>query len=333
MTSTANLDFEYTSEPQVHGPRRRAILARHPEIRALFGPLPSTRIAIVALVLAQLTLAWLLRDVAIGVVLLCAYVVGAILSHGLYALIHECTHNLAARGTPANRVWGIVCDLPLALPSAIVFRTYHRAHHRHLGDPVMDPDIVSPFEARLVGRSRWRKAIWMALFALSQALRPLKVPGVRPPFAWVAANVLAVLTVDTLVLVLLGPASLCFLLCSTLFALGLHPLGGRWLQEHYLTERTQETYSYYGPGNLVSFNVGYHNEHHDFANVPWAFLPRVRRIAGEFYDDLRSYRSWTAVLLHFIFDRNMEPSSRLIHPARGRPPAGDRDAGSTATTR
>ena len=64
-------------------------------------------------------------------------------------------------------------------------------------------------------------------------------------------------------------------------SVGLHPLGARWIQEHYLVFEGQETSSYYGPLNVVALNVGHHNEHHDFPSVPWNRLPAIRRSAPE----------------------------------------------------
>jgi fatty acid desaturase len=116
----------------------------------------------------------------------------------------------------------------------------------------------------------------------------------------------------------LGPKALAYLALSTFFALGLHPVGGRWIQEHYETRPGQETYSYYGPLNKTCFNMGYHNEHHDFAGIPWNNLPKLKRVAPEYYDSLKSYRSWTGVLLKFIFDPSMSTYSRVIRAAQKR---------------
>ena len=75
-----------------------------------------------------------------------------------------------------------------------------------------------------------------------------------------------------------------------------------------------ETYSYYGPLNILCYNVGYHNEHHDFPNIPWSRLPQLREIASEFYDDLPYHKSWPMVLYHFIFDSKIGAKNRVKRP-------------------
>ena len=78
----------------------------------------------------------------------------------------------------------------------------------------------------------------------------------------------------------LGPQCLWYMLLSVFFAGSIHPTAGHFLAEHYVVDGVAETYSYYGPLNCLCYNVGYHNEHHDFPNIPWSKLPEVRQLSA-----------------------------------------------------
>lgn len=313
-----NQDFTYSETPNFHTVRRREIVAKAPEVRALMVKNRSSALWIIALVLLQ----WVASSFAAGanwwLLVFAAFAFGAFVNHALYVLMHECTHSLVFKSPLLNRLFGLICDFALVLPSAMGFQRYHLYHHRYLGQYEMDPDIVSHGEARLIGNSAWRKALWVFLLPVSQALRPMKLKATRnvPVWdRWIVLNFITQIVVCTLLVMAFGPKALAYLALSTLFALGLHPLGGRWIQEHHVTAPDQDTYSYYGVLNRLCFNMGYHNEHHDFPNVPWSNLPKVKQAAPAYYTTLKSYNSWVGVLKMFIFDPALSGYSRIIHPA------------------
>ena len=57
--------------------------------------------------------------------------------------------------------------------------------------------------------------------------------------------------------------------------------------------------------------VGYHNEHHDFPFVAGRNLPKVRKIAAEFYDDLPQCQSWPGVIWDYIMNPEIGAFSRV----------------------
>jgi len=302
--------FVATEEPNPHTRRGRELLRRHPEIRRLFKPHPASAAYIVALVALQVAVAYLLRDAGWLWVLLAAYVVGAFASHALFVLIHDASHNLILTGTLRNRLLGMLCNVGQGIPSAMSFRTYHLLHHSHLDEYDFDADLAYDWEARLVGNSPFRKAVWLLFFAAIEIVRPLRIHR-KLADNWVVGNVVAIVAVDVLIWQWCGVPGFAYILLSTFFGVGLHPLGARWIQEHYTFVPGQETYSYYGILNHLTLNIGYHNEHHDLVRVPWVHLPKVKALAPEFYDDLYAHRSLTRVLLQWIFDRNLHLYTRI----------------------
>ena len=77
-----------------------------------------------------------------------------------------------------------------------------------------------------------------------------------------------------------------------------------------------------GPLNWFSYNVGWHNEHHDFPFIPGSRLPQLRLIAPEFYDPLPYHGSWVDVLTSYVCTPTVGPHSRV---KRNTLPKGDRE--------
>jgi len=119
------------------------------------------------------------------------------------------------------------------------------------------------------------------------------------------------ITFDAIIWYFYGFKGLGYLVFGTLLGMGVHPVAGHFIAEHYVMNKGQETYSYYGPLNWLCFNVGYHNEHHDFPFIAGTNLPKVRAIAPEFYDDLPHYHSWSKVILDYIVDPEVGPFARM----------------------
>jgi sphingolipid delta-4 desaturase len=293
-----------------HVQRARDLTKLHPEVRDLFGPYPLSALYIVGVVAVQIAMAYWLRDASWLTVLLVVYFVGAFASHALFVLIHDASHNLIVEGKLGNRLLGILCNVGQGFPSAMSFRTYHLLHHSHLDEYDYDADLAFHWEARLVGNSPLRKALWLLLFGAIEIVRPLRV---RKPFAapWVVVNVLIVAAADFVIWQWCGTVGLAYVLLSTFVGIGLHPLGARWIQEHYTFVEGQETCSYYGILNRLAFNIGYHNEHHDLVRVPWVHLPKVKAMAPEFYDQLFAHRSLTRVLMQWLFDPQLDLYARI----------------------
>ena len=306
--------FAWSAEPEPHAARRREMLARHPEIRDLYGPCPRTKYICFTLVVAQIATAYALRDASWWWILAVAYLFGGVVNQALLLAIHELSHNLAFQKPWHNRVFAAFINLPVGVPVSETFRYYHLLHHAHQGDARLDTDLPTELEGRLV-QGRLRKILWLAGQGFAYALRPLFVHPKKPTAAEIAQFV-AQLAFNAAVFQLWGAKALAYLPISSLIVMGLHPVAGHYISEHYVFRPGQETYSYYGPLNRITWNVGYHNEHHDFPYIAGSRLAELRRVAREFYDPLLHHDSWTKTLWSFLGRPGLGGYSRIKRTPR-----------------
>lgn len=290
-----------------HVLRHARIVAAHPEVRSLQGAYPLSQAFIVGLVAIDVGLAWTVRHASWLTVFLVAFGVGAFVAHALGVLIHECTHNLVAHGTRANKVWMLVANLPLVAPAAVEFRAQHLLHHKFLGE-VDGRDTQAPARAEIAftGTSSLRK---LASFSLGRFFYRGRPANAVPRDAFLILNWGVQLAATAALAWLVGGKGLTFLGVSGLLAFGPHPVGARRLSEHFAMREGQPTVSYYGILNGVAFDVGYHVEHHDFPAIAWPRLRALRKLAREEYEGLFAFRSWTGLLLSHFFN----PHYRVDH--------------------
>jgi len=251
-----------------------------------------------------------MKDLSYLSIILLSWSIGGVINHFITLAIHEITHNLAFEKPIHNRLYAmLVANLPIGFAMIMPFQKYHMDHHLYQGIDGIDMDIPSKFEGQLF-KNWMTKLLWVILQPYFYVLRPL-LGNPKPVGLWEALNWCIQLSFNFSIFYFFSFKSFIYLILSTLAGLGLHPMAGHFIAEHYVFVENFETYSYYGPLNYLALNVGYHNEHHDFPRIPGSRLPNVREIAKEYYDMLPQYTSWTMVLWDYIFTTPIGPFSRV----------------------
>ena len=311
-------DFIHSQESEPHRTRTKQILEQFPQSRELIGKNPYTILVIIGLVGSMVGIAWLVRDQSWWIVFAAAYLYGAFANHALFVMIHECTHQLLFRGKTANRIAGMFANLPHIMPGYASFEKYHIKHHAFQGIHELDADLPNKWEAKLINNSFLGKMLWLLFFPIFQGTRVSRLKEIDFVNGLLIINILAQVVFTAAIWYFMGFEAVGFLFLSFWFSIGLHPVGARWVQEHYLTFDTQqETYSYYGPLNITAFNVGFHNEHHDFPSIPWNRLPKLKKTAPQFYETLYFHTSWTKLFFRFLFEKEISLFNRIVRKDRG----------------
>ena len=314
-------DFYWTDTDEPHVARRKMILQKYPEVTKLTGHEPKTKWYVMGVVLLQLGIAYYLRHTPVfsWKFLTLAYVIGATANQAIFLAIHELSHNLLFRKPLHNKLFAVFANIPIGVPYSASFQPYHQLHHKFLGDMYLDTDLPTEYEGRFL--SSMPGKLFFAIFQIFfYALRPMFITQIK--FTYVhLVNVVFQLIFDHVMVTYWGWKALGYFIVSTFLAGSLHPCAGHFIAEHYVLNENNvprhqkiggtniskellpaETYSYYGTLNMLTWNVGYHNEHHDFPYIAWTRLPELRRIAAEFYDPLPQVTSWCGVIWWFIFN-------------------------------
>ncbi|XP_060118788.1 sphingolipid delta(4)-desaturase/C4-monooxygenase DES2 [Heteronotia binoei] len=304
-------DFEWVYTEQPHTQRRKEILAKYPSIKSLMVPDPTLKWIVTGMVLSQLLACYLVKDLPWKWVFFWAYVFGGCINHSLTLAIHDISHNVPFGNKRAkwNRWFAIFANLPIGVPYSASFKKYHIDHHRYLGGHNLDTDIPTDFEGWFFCTPFW-KLIWLILQPAFYAFRPMCM-NPRAVTQMEIYNGLVQFLADFIIFYLWGVKPIVYMIGGTILCTGLHPIAGHFIAEHYMFLKGYETYSYYGPLNWITFNVGYHMEHHDFPSIPGSSLPMVKKIAAEYYDTLPQHQSWVRVLWDFIFDKTIGPYARV----------------------
>ncbi|KAF2085878.1 peptidase M24A, methionine aminopeptidase [Saccharata proteae CBS 121410] len=321
--------WTYTEEP--HRTRRMAIIKAHPEVTKLCGPEPLTKYVVTGVVALQVLCACLLRNTPIlsWPFFLTAYIIGATANQNIFLAIHEISHNLAFKSPLANRIFAVFANLPIGIPYSASFRPYHLTHHKSLGVDGLDTDLPTAFEALFLD-SVLGKAFFATFQIFFYALRPMFI--YQLPISRIHLfNIVVQIAFDIVLVKTAGWHAFAYLIMSSFLAGSLHPCAGHFIAEHYVFEKqtsgskdpaslapVPETFSYYGPLNIFTYNVGLHNEHHDFPAVPWTRLPALNKIAHEFYDGLPQHKSWVNVIWQFIWDKEVGMWCRVKRAEGGR---------------
>jgi len=289
------------------------------KIKPLYGPDYTSKFVILILVGLNLATAYLLRESSWPLIILLSYVWGGTINHSLTLACHELSHNLVFQNQYLNILFGFIASIPHGLPTFSTFKKYHLIHHRYQGFEGIDTDLPTAMEGRFF-TSKILKLLFLLFQPFFYSFRPMILyPGDISMSE--AIQYAFQFTFDFVLIKFWGVKALIYLVLGLILGSGLHPLAAHFIAEHYLWVNKKdkkgnpvETYSYYGPLNYLTFFVGYHNEHHDFPQIPGSRLYNLHKIAPEFYTEVKenAHTSWIYCFYRFVMDPTITPFARVL---------------------
>ena len=297
-------------DSQWHSSRSQKILCEHPEIKQYYGNYPLSIVAIAFLVVLQWMIAWSVKDLSWWQVGAIAFLVGQFILHSLGVFVHEAAHNLIFKNKLGSNfaLWLIVCG-SLSFGESLAYIGVHgKTHHLQLNDYRYDHEL---WDRKLVefysNNIYWRiLESLIHLFPGGVIITDIVTPKlfeadsrqVKSAKISTALNILLTLTSILLYIVawfFISPKAALYLFWSLTLMVSNWGITfrGQSIAEHHIYQQGK-TFSTYSWTNILFFNTGYHDEHHTFPNVAWIHLPKIKRIAPEYFtnDNPHSYFKW-----------------------------------------
>ena len=193
---------------------------------------------------------------------------------------HSICHDV--QGMQAVHLFNIIVLEPISP------QRYHIEHHKQMGEDGIDTDLPTRLELLCLQNVAGKAFFWYVhaeiphdshshhfsfstFQILFYALRPGFVRS-QTPTMWHAANIAIQLLFDYAFVSAFGFKALVYFIMSSFFAGSLHPCAGHFIAEHYVWDGlNQETYSYYGPLNILAYNVSFilHTDHESFTDATY----------------------------------------------------------------
>ncbi len=306
-------------DSQWHSSRRKEILAKYPEIKQYFGNYSFSIVAIAFLVALQWTIAWLVKDLSWWQTGAIAFFVGQFILHSLAIFVHEAAHNLIFKSKLGSNLalFLIVCG-SLSFGESLAYIGVHgKTHHLHLNDYQYDHELWDRKFAKFANNNPYWRVFeslvhllpggvivtdLIAAYLVEADIREVNSANISQ-----SLNIVLTLTSLSLYITawfLISPQATLYLFWSLTLMISNWGITfrGQSIAEHHIYHQGK-TYSTYSWTNILFFNTGYHDEHHTFPNVPWIHLPKIKRIAPEYFtnDNPHSYFKWWWLWAKSIF--------------------------------
>lgn len=287
-----------------HIKKKKEIIIKYPIVKEYEGPFYSSFIIIILLSLFQWYSAYLIQmyNLNIFTIFILSFLNANSLYHSLGSFIHENSHGLII-GYYFKNIASIVLEFGLTTfgEHLIYEYTHTKYHHVHLNIKNLDTECTNNNHITNLTNITNNKYLNRILYLLD--LVPLgsilnqKYMKKNQDTISIKNNTKNVCIILSLFIILY----LCYLQFYKVILFKIWTLSiyqgkfsifrrGQSISEHYSENNiinkdnvvpTKSTYNLIE--NLFGFNTGYHDEHHTFPTISWYYLPKIKKIAPEYF--------------------------------------------------